>query len=134
MNEESVRMWIQRAEDDFEAGRLLMTSDRPITWVICFHMQQCAEKYLKAFLIFHGREHPRSHNIQALVNLCAEIDDSFRVLKEWGARELTKYATALRYGEEPYTPDLEETQRAMEIAGRIRAFVREKLAQKGLSL
>lgn len=134
MNEEAVRMWTQKADDDLEAGRLLMRSDRPITWVVCFHMQQCVEKYLKAFLIFHGREHPRTHNVPALVNLCAQIDDSFRELKEWGVRELTKYATALRYGEEPYTPDLQETQEAIELAERVRAFVREKVVQKGLSL
>ena len=110
-----------------------MQSGTPITWIICFHMQQCVEKYLKAFLIFHGREYPRTHNIPALVNLCAQIADSFNQLKEWGVRELTRYATTLRYGEELYTPDREETQRAVDLAERVRAFVREELAQAGMT-
>lgn len=134
MNEEAVRMWVQKAEDDLRAGQILMQSDAPITWIVCFHMQQCVEKCLKAYLIFHGKEHPRTHNIPALVNLCAEIDDAFQQLKGWGVRELTRYATALRYGEEPYTPDLEETERAVEVARRVRDFVREELAKKGLVL
>ena len=48
----------KKQKENLEAGKLLMQADHPITWVICFHMQQYAEKYLKAFLIFHGREHP----------------------------------------------------------------------------
>jgi len=46
MNEEATQAWIQRAEDDPEAGKILMRSDRPIHRVICFHMQQSVEKYL----------------------------------------------------------------------------------------
>lgn len=134
MNEETVRAWIRRAEDDLEAGKILMRSNHPIYWVTCFHMQQCVEKYLKAFLIFHGREHPRTHNILSIVNLCAQIFPSFYELKEWGVRELTRSATALRYGEEPYAPNQEETQGAVELAERVRAFVREKLVEAGLRL
>jgi HEPN domain-containing protein len=134
MNEEAVQAWIRRAEDELETGKILMRSERPISWVICFHMQQCVEKYLKAFLIFHGREHPRTHSIPALVELCAQLAPSFYELKEWGVRELTRYATALRYGEEPYAPDEEETQRAIAVAERVQAFVREKLMEAGLRL
>jgi HEPN domain-containing protein len=134
MNEKTVQAWIGRAEDDLETGKILMRSEHRIYWVICFHMQQCVEKYLKAFLIFHGREHPRTHNIPVLVELCAQLASSFHELKEWGVRELTRYATVFRYGEESYAPDEEETQRAIELAERVRAFVREKLIEAGLRL
>ncbi|GBC92852.1 hypothetical protein HRbin15_01329 [bacterium HR15] len=134
MNEEAVRLWVQKAEDDLQAGKLLMQTENPITWIVCFHMQQCVEKYLKAFLIFHGREQPRTHNIPALVNLCAEIDPSFGQLKSRGVRELTRYAIIFRYGEEPYTPDQKETQRAIELAERTRSLVRQRLVQAGMVL
>ncbi len=55
MNEKTVHLWIQKAEDDYEAGMLLMQARSPITWIVCFHMQQCAEKYLKGFLSFTVR-------------------------------------------------------------------------------
>ena len=133
MNLDATRQWVRKADDDLEAGRLLMRSERPINWVVCFHMQQCVEKYLKAFLVFHGREHPRTHNIPALVTLCAEIDRSFNDLKDWGVRRLTRYATVLRYGEESYIPDRGEAEQAVELAGRVRAFVREKLARANMT-
>jgi HEPN domain-containing protein len=134
MNDKTTRAWIQRAEDDLQTGKILMRSENPIYWVICFHMQQCVEKYLKAFLIFHGQEYPRTHNISALVSLCAQINPSFHELKAWGVHELTRYATAIRYGEEPELPDREGTQRAIELAERVRAFVRDKFAEVGLTL
>jgi len=48
------KLWIKKAENDLVAAEHLLTA-RPHTPydTICFHAQQCAEKYLKAFLIFH---------------------------------------------------------------------------------
>ena len=63
------------ARADWEAG---MTSSVPYS--ICFHAQQAAEKYLKAFLAFHGQAAPKSHNIEDLIRRCAEIDTSFSAL------------------------------------------------------
>ncbi len=134
MNEDAVRLWIQKAEDDYEAGKLLMQTPSPITWIVCFHMQQCAEKYLKAYLVFHGKEFPRTHSIPVLVHLCAQIERSFHKLKEEGVRELSRYATSIRYGEEPYVPDLEEAHRAIHLAKIVRQFVRDALKRSGLDL
>ena len=134
MNEEAVKLWIQKADDDLRAAKMLVNTGDPITWIVCFHAQQAAEKYLKAFVIFHGQEHPRTHNISVLVHQCAQIEKSFSEMKEWGIRVLTRYAIALRYGEEVYIPDVEETQKAIKLAEQVQAFVRKKLAQKGLKL
>ena len=53
MNEETVKKWITKAESDLKIGKDEMLTDRPATDAVCFHMQQCVEKYLKAFLIFN---------------------------------------------------------------------------------
>ena len=43
--------WIQKAEEDFEAAQRLSRSRTIPLWnAVCFHAQQCAEKYLKACL------------------------------------------------------------------------------------
>ena len=43
--------WIEKAEDDFAiAGRELRARNNSDYGAACFHAQQCAEKYLKAFL------------------------------------------------------------------------------------
>ncbi len=48
MNEGTVRQWIRRAENDLKIGKDEMNTENPATDAVCFHMQQCAEKYLKA--------------------------------------------------------------------------------------
>ena len=131
MNEEAVRLWIQKADEDFEAGKILFQTDSPITGIVCFHMQQCAEKYLKAFLIYHGQAFPRTHSLPVLIQHCAQIDPPFQMLKEAGVRKLSRYATAIRYGEEPYRPDIDETQQAIELAQTVRRFVRQALQKSG---
>ena len=37
------------------------------TDTVCFHAQQCVEKYLKALLVLHGIEFERVHQISALI-------------------------------------------------------------------
>ena len=134
MNERAVRNWIQKAEHDLKIGKDEMAMENPATDMVCFHMQQCVEKYLKAFLIWHGNPYPRTHRLAVLIALCASIDPDFARLMAWGVDELTPYATSLRYGEEFYMPSVEETIRAIELAENVRHFVREKLAEGGMVL
>jgi len=61
MNERSVREWIVKAESDLKTGRDEFATENPATDTICFRMQQCVEKYLKAYLIFNGKEIKRTH-------------------------------------------------------------------------
>ena len=42
--------------------------------------QQSAEKFLKAFLVFHGNEIPKTHNIEFLLERCKIIDTSFSTI------------------------------------------------------
>lgn len=131
MNEETVKNWIRKADNDLHTGRHELERDEPITDTVCFHMQQCAEKYLKSFLIWHGKEVPRTHSIAALVELCARVDAEFSHLNDLGADELTDYAVSIRYGDEFYMPSVEEAHRAFSLAEQVRAFVRRKLAESG---
>lgn len=134
MNEHTIRNWIQKAENDFKIGKDEVATHEPASDMVCFHMQQCSEKYLKAFLIFHDKEYPRSHNLEALLNLCSRIDQDFQELVELGVNELTRYATSLRYGEEFYSPSLAEVNQAIELAEKVRDFVRKKLRERGLGV
>jgi len=88
----------------------------------------------QAYLIAHGKGYPRTHNLERLVHLCAEIQRDFLELAESGVFQLTAYATVLRYGEEFYMPPVEETKRAISLAEKVREFVRRKLESKGFGL
>lgn len=132
MNEDAVRLWIRRAENDLKTGKDELATEEPATDTVCFHFQQCCEKYLKAFLIFHGEEYPRTHDTALLVDLCAKIDEGFNTLGQWHVHALTRYAVGVRYDEDVF-PSLEETQRALEIAERVRAFVLQRLQEEGFT-
>lgn len=56
-----VREWVRKAEEDWEvAQRERQVAVHPANAVICFHAQQCAEKYIKAVLIDRVSPLPRS--------------------------------------------------------------------------
>ena len=63
---------------------------------VCFHAQQCAEKYLKALLEELGVHVPRTHILEDLVvSLLASHAKLSSVRR--GARFLTRFAVATRY-------------------------------------
>jgi HEPN domain-containing protein len=49
-NEKTIRKWILLADGDFKTANDELITEDPITTTICFHSQQCIEKYLKAYL------------------------------------------------------------------------------------
>src|SRR5438128_1067940 len=65
-----LREWIDKAENDLTAaGQILKLAQASPTATICFHAQQCVEKYLKAVLVHRGIPVPKTHNIQILMKL-----------------------------------------------------------------
>jgi len=64
---ELVKNWIIKAENDFKIGVDELDTENPVTDAICFHMQQCAEKYLKAYLTLHKKYFRKTHNIAELI-------------------------------------------------------------------
>ena len=74
---EIVLNWIKKAESDLKTAKDEISTDNPATDSVCFHAQQCVEKYLKAYLIFHQRHFRKTHNIAELVELCKEINPQF---------------------------------------------------------
>ena len=66
--------------------------------------------------------------------MCINIEPSFEYLKDLKIYELTIYATELRYPEFFYIPSLGEAQAAIEMAEKVRDFVRKKFIKEGLGL
>ena len=131
MNEDTVRKWILKADNDLKVAKDELETDEPVTDAVCFHAQQCAEKYLKAFLIFNDKEIPCTHDIAYLIALCSELDPDFKNLNRVDVVALTDYAVGIRYPNDFYFPDVEEARSAVEIAEEIKDFVLKKLKKKG---
>jgi HEPN domain-containing protein len=107
---EKVNNWIIKADNDFKIAEKEILSSQPLTDIICFHCQQCVEKYLKAYLCKQNTEFRKTHNIAELLTLCKEIEPEFSQLDELEISQLTIYATELRYPEDFYIPSLEEAK------------------------
>lgn len=65
----ATREWIDKAEGDYAVAGREFAAATPVFDAVCFHAQQCAEKYLKALLQEHSVEFPRTHDLVALVAL-----------------------------------------------------------------
>ena len=127
MNEETVKLWCIKADNDLKTGKDELATESPATDTVCFHMQQCVEKYLKAFLVFHGKEIDKTHNIALLLQQCIGIDFSFEELKSIDTNTLTVYAVDSRYPDDFYMPTFLESQKAAAIAEEVRKFVLTKI-------
>ena len=123
MNEELTNHYIVKAEHDLKTAKDEIITNKPATDTVCFHTQQCAEKYLKAYLVFNGKEITKTlktHNIEVLLVACKEMDDSFNYLIEINAHELTDYAIEARYPDDFYLPSVSESNQAIETAEKVK--------------
>jgi HEPN domain-containing protein len=117
--------WIFKAENDYRSAEaLLYVVEPPIVDTACFHCQQCAEKYVKAFLEEQDVDFPRNHNLMQLLELCIRLDESFETIRR-PLQTLSHYAVTIRYPGLRVPLDL--GQKAYKTATRIRTFVRKKL-------
>jgi HEPN domain-containing protein len=89
--------WIAKAEGDFAtARRELRARVAPNYDAACFHAQQCAEKYLKAYLQEIGAPFGRTHDLVALLDLAPTPDPHLVALRS-DLRILSAFAVAFRY-------------------------------------
>lgn len=124
--EELVQQWLDRARIDIRSAEVLSSAEPPLTENASFHCQQAVEKTLKGFLVHHGVEIEWTHEIERLINQCAELDTTFRTLHEI-AKHLTVYAVRFRY---PYTrpaPSVEKTHANLDVTRRVWQFVLDRL-------
>ena len=126
-----VREWVEKAENDLKnaAHTLKMGEDCP-TDTVCFHAQQCVEKYLKALLTLRDVDSPRIHDVEELVVLLpGEVEVKLSVEEQ---RRLTDYATVTRYPGDYEPIVLDEARQAVKMARRVRREIRRILPKEAL--
>ena len=122
---EKTAEWIAKSETDFSAARFLLEHDEEhIVDAVCFHRQQCVERYLKGFLDEHDIAFPKEHPVVPLIRLASTVDPEFTALRR-DAESLENYAVAIRYP--GASPTRREAEDALAAATHARTFVRRKL-------
>ena len=126
-----VRQWLEYGDEDQKLAEhaLKIETGCPCR-LVAYHAQQCAEKHLKAYLVFHGVDFPYTHDLQELFALCAEHGGWPAELKE--ARKLTYYAISTRYPGEADEVSPSEAREAVKLAAQVREAVRAALKKEGL--
>ena len=128
--EQYVRMWLDKAHSDLKNVEIILASQEsqlPLD-TACFHCQQAAEKFIKAFLVFNGRSFPFTHNLADLVAICMQVDMSFAAIQR-KAEILTPFAVEIRYPDDFYMPSRKETEEAFAIAVEVKIFILAKLGR-----
>jgi len=111
---------VRKADNDWKVVTLGLEHDAPLD-TVCFHIQQTAEKLLKALLAWKGVKYPFTHDLRDLLDLAAPL---FPVLEEFRPTlpSYSEFAVAMRY-DDRCDPTLESTRCAYDTVGRLRTTV-----------
>ena len=110
-----VQRWLKKANLDLQAARLLCAGELDDYFVSGFHAQQAVEKYIKAFLVHHQIEFPKTHDIRRLRQLVARRDATLAERLE-RADVLTPYGVDMRYPEEFEVVSQKRAEQAVVLA------------------
>ncbi|MCL5104142.1 MAG: HEPN domain-containing protein [Armatimonadetes bacterium] len=126
-----VGQWVSYADEDLKLATYALNMDEECPYkLVAYHAQQCAEKYLKSFLVMRGVDFPYTHNIARLLELCNDAGAGTEELQD--AEELTPYAITTRYPGEDEEVSLDEASLAIDTAVHVRKVIRRSLRAFGL--
>lgn len=116
--------WIQKAEEDYTTIEWLQQAPTLNYNMLCFLSQQCAEKYLKAWLQEADIPFTRTHDLGKLLDLITPTHPGWHSWRH-DVSELSKYAVITRYPGGSATP--RDTEQAMQTCAEVRQAVRSEL-------
>ena len=121
------RMLLDAAKRDVDALRVMFRSEEISDEVFGFHVQQAAEKLLKAWIALLGEEYPLTHSIEGLLDLLAARGAAVKPFR--GLVDYTPYAVEFRYT--AVGPDAEpiDRQRALALVQALHERVGRRLAE-----
>jgi HEPN domain-containing protein len=77
-----VREWLEKADENLRFAESNLRGGSEFFAQICFHFQQSAEKYLKAYIIGKGLTFDKVHDLVHLLKTCSAFEPAFDALKE----------------------------------------------------
>lgn len=117
--------WVAKAEGDFAMmQRECQVSENPSYDGICFHTQQCAEKYLKARLCEAHISFGKIHDLVALLEQVLGLEPQWEKFRE-DLAYLSDFAVSFRYPGE--SADAESAHEARRRCSEFRKTARNAL-------
>jgi HEPN domain-containing protein len=117
--------WIDKAEGDFNTSRReLEAPNNPNYDAVCFHAQQCIEKYLKARLQEANIAFGKTHDLASLLDMILAIEPGWNTIRA-DLQALTVFAVAYRYPGD--SADENDAREAVMRCEKVRLVVRQSL-------
>ncbi|MBS1249800.1 MAG: hypothetical protein MAG431_01384 [Chloroflexi bacterium] len=117
--------WIEKAEGDYHtAQREFQVQDYPNYDAVCFHAQQCVEKYLKACLQENNVAFGKTHDLVVLADLLIPLEPAIETHRSQ-LRILSASAVEYRYPGEK--ADKELARQTLTVCEDMRQVLRQCL-------
>jgi HEPN domain-containing protein len=122
------KRWIVKAKNDLlNADNNLKAEEIPFD-TVCFHCQQAAEKFLKAYLVANGNSYPISHDLILILEKILPLNASAEVLRDDLAL-LMPYAVEIRYPDDWFMPTEEDAKDAREAVSHVTSWLQNALPE-----
>lgn len=117
--------WFAYAENDLQAASLL--TDAHIIGCALYHIEQAAEKALKAYLIATNTDFALTHDLVPLLSSCSKTEPDFNEFTS-DIREINPYSTKSRYPNKSYIePAISSVKSLILRTTALLYFVRSKI-------
>ena len=125
------RLWLVKAEEDIDIARTVLTMDPPRAGGAAFHVQQAAEKLLKALLTADGTPFRKTHSLNELgEQVVQQRPDLHQVVD--ALRPYTTWNFAFRYpslaDDQTIEPSVDEITSRLNDVDRLLAAARAIVA------
>lgn len=120
--------WLAKADEDYLFTEKYLKDEDGFFAPLCFHCQQAAEKYLKAYIVAKSLVFQKIHDLNELRAVCQDHTESFEEIRDECAL-LSRYYIDTRYPTVwPVGYVKDDALTALAAAGRIREFIKTKLS------
>jgi len=113
--------WIAKAEEDYLVATRELEAKPPALDAVCFHAQQCIEKYMKAILQENDIAFEKIHDLDVLLQKCGGFIPALEGYRD-DLIKLSAYAVDVRYP--GFKVSDEEAKECVESMEKIRRVVK----------
>ncbi len=122
------KQWIAKAKNDLlNVDNNLKAEEIPFD-TVCFHCQQAAEKFLKAYLVANGNSFPITHDLILILENILPLNASAEVLRDYLAL-LMPYAVEIRYPDDWFMPTEEDAKEAREAVSHVTSWLQNAMSE-----
>jgi HEPN domain-containing protein len=116
--------WVDKAEEDFQTSLKMIKAKPPAYNVVCFHGQQCMEKYLKSILALNNMFIERTHALDYLCSKTAGLVPQLAFYQDEFSK-VDAFAVQIRYP--GHNADKRDAARILKLTKDLRKIIRQYL-------